>query len=130
MLAKRVLSVARILAKLDRIAEYPRGANVILARDLEMLVLAIRARKLYASATPAVYECLDIHLMLLSTRIQGRLLRSLESKLWQDVDLLLTSSQAFVRNYFEPRGFPRRQYDQTVHADAGIGLRPQIKREM
>jgi succinoglycan biosynthesis protein ExoL len=30
----------------------------------------------------------------------------LESKLWRDVDLLLTSSPAFVRNYFVPRGFP------------------------
>jgi len=53
-----------------------------------------------------VYECLDIHRMLLSNRLHGRLLRLLESKLWRDVDLLLTSSPAFVRNYFVPRGFP------------------------
>jgi succinoglycan biosynthesis protein ExoL len=34
------------------------------------------------------------------------LLRQIESRLWREVDLLLTSSPAFLRNYFEPRAFP------------------------
>jgi succinoglycan biosynthesis protein ExoL len=102
-LAKRVVSVAGAWAEL---AAHLRGANVILARNLEMLVLAIRARKLYAPEATVVYECLDIHRTLLSDRLGGGLLRWLESKLWRDVDLVLTSSPAFVRNYFEPRKFP------------------------
>ena len=61
---------------------------------------AIRARKRYAPQAAVVYECLDIHRMLLSNGLHGRLFRSLESKLWRDVDLLLTSSPAFIRNYF------------------------------
>jgi hypothetical protein len=101
-----VLSVASSLAKLDGIAAHVRGNNVILARNLEMLVLAIRAQKRHAPAATVVYECLDVHRMLLSNGPGGGLLRLLESKLWQDVDLLLTSSPAFVRNYFTPRGFP------------------------
>ena len=105
MLAKRALLVAGAVAKLDDLAEHVREANVILARNLEMLVLAIRARKRFAPRATVVYECLDIHRMLLSSRLDGTLLRLLESRLWRDVDLLLTSSPAFIRNYFTPRGF-------------------------
>jgi hypothetical protein len=106
MLARRALSVAASLATLGRIREQVRGADVILARNLEMLAIAVRARRLYAPDAPIVYECLDVHRMLLANNVQGGLIRSIESKLWQSVDLLLTSSEAFVRNYFEPRGFP------------------------
>ena len=104
MLARRMLSVAGRLVGLANIAHHVRGANVILARNLEMLVLAVRARRLYAREAAVVYECLDIHRMLLSKRL-GEPLRLLESKLWRDVNLLLTSSPAFIRNYFAPRGF-------------------------
>jgi succinoglycan biosynthesis protein ExoL len=38
-------------------------------------------------------------------RLEGRLLRSLKTRLWRGVSLLLTSSPAFVDNYFIPRGF-------------------------
>ena len=106
MLARRMLSVAGRMVRLGSIAEHARKANVIVARNLEMLVLAIRARKLYAPEATVVYECLDVHRLLLSKDLGGTLLRLLESKLWRDVDLLLTSSPAFVRNYFTPRGFP------------------------
>jgi succinoglycan biosynthesis protein ExoL len=108
MLARRALSVSRALSTLHRHADQVRGADVVLARNLEMLMIASRARKLYAPTATLVYECLDIHRMLLSNRISGALLRSLESRLWQQVDLLLTSSPAFIRNYFMPRSFPAR----------------------
>src|SRR5262249_5337404 len=105
MLLRRGLSVTGTLARLGGLAEHVRGANVILARNLEMLALAIRARKLHAPTAVVVYECLDIHRMLLSKRLEGVLLRSLETRLWREVNLLLTSSSAFVDNYFIPRGF-------------------------
>jgi succinoglycan biosynthesis protein ExoL len=105
MLARRMLSVAGTLVRLARIAHHVREADVILARNLEMLVLAVRARRLYAPEAAVVYECLDIHRVLLSKRLGEKLLRLLESNLWRDVDLLLTSSPAFIRNYFTPRGF-------------------------
>jgi succinoglycan biosynthesis protein ExoL len=105
MLLRRGLSVVGTLARLGGLAEHVRGANVILARNLEMLTLAIRAGNLYAPGAAVVYECLDIHRMLLSKRLEGRLLRSLENRLWREVNLLLTSSPAFVHNYFIPRGF-------------------------
>jgi succinoglycan biosynthesis protein ExoL len=106
MLTRRALSVAGALIKLEGIAEHIRGCDVILARNLEMLVLAVRARELYAPRATVVYECLDIHRLLLAKGPSRQILRFLESKLWRGVDLLLTSSPAFVDNYFMHRGFP------------------------
>jgi hypothetical protein len=76
-----------------------------MARNLEMLVLAVRARSRHARQAKLVFECLDIHGLLLSDRIPGRILRTLETRLWRDVDLLLTSSPSFIENYFLPRGY-------------------------
>jgi succinoglycan biosynthesis protein ExoL len=105
MLAKRALTVAQTFGNLRILAEHLSGADVILSRNLEMLVLANRARKLYAPRAALVYECLDIHRMLLSDGAIGATIRLLESRLWQNVDLLLTSSPAFIENYFKQRGF-------------------------
>jgi succinoglycan biosynthesis protein ExoL len=121
-LASRAASVAAAFVRTDTFAPYVRGADVIIARNLEMLVLANRARKLYAPHAAMIYECLDIHRTLLSKRPDGHLLRLLETRLWRHVDLLLTSSPAFVRNYFEPRGFrsPIRIVENKV-----LGLGPE-----
>jgi len=130
MLAMRALSVAATLAALGRMSEQVRGADVILARNLEMLAIAVCARHLYAADAPIVYECLDIHRLLLANNVQGRLIRSIESRLWKSVDLLLTSSEAFARNYFEPRRFPApiRTVENKVllpeNADSSIIMRP------
>lgn len=105
-LLERAQQVALAWARLKRLARHLRGTHVIVARNIEMLVLAAHAQRRHVPAARLVYECLDIHRILLSKRLDGALLRSLESRLWRDVDLLLTSSPGFVRNYFEPRGFP------------------------
>jgi hypothetical protein len=105
-LAQRVASVAKTLIGTEHLAEELRGADAILARNLEMLLIAARARRRYAPDATMIYECLDIHRLLLSKHMAGSVLRGLESRLWREVDLLLTSSPAFLRNYFEPRGFP------------------------
>ena len=105
-LMRRALSISHALATLDRHADDVRDADVVLARNLEMLVLASRARKLYAPTASLVYECLDIHRMLLSHGISGSIIRSLQARLWQEVDLLVTSSPAFICNYFMPNAFP------------------------
>jgi hypothetical protein len=104
-LTRRVLSVVRTFAKIEQLKEYVCGSDVILARNLEMLAIAARARKLYAANATLVYECLDIHSLLLGRHPAGSALRRIEAALWHEVDLLLTSSPGFVRNYFLPRHF-------------------------
>ncbi len=105
-LLSRTLTVAKTALNLKAAAEATQGAGVIVARNLEMLTLAVCARNRYAPATPIAYECLDIHRLLLSRSPAGHALRFLEDRLWRQTDLLLTSSPAFIRNYFGPRGFP------------------------
>jgi glycosyltransferase involved in cell wall biosynthesis len=60
--------------------------------------------------------------LLLTNRPEGRLLRHLESWLWRDVSLLLTSSPAFVHRYFQPRRFPapiKLIENKVLQADGG-----------
>jgi succinoglycan biosynthesis protein ExoL len=107
-LGRRAASVVRALVTASQLAEHVKDSNAILARNLEMLLVAARARQLHAPGATLIYECLDIHRMLLSHRLPGRVIRRVESSLWKQVDLILTSSPAYVRNYFDPRGYRSR----------------------
>jgi hypothetical protein len=104
-LTHRMLSVAGALANIKRFEKYVSESSVVLARNLEMLLIAALARRLYAAHATLVYESLDIHSLLLRRHPTGGTFRLIESALWREVDLLLTSSPAFVRNYFAPRHF-------------------------
>ncbi|TIW60324.1 MAG: glycosyltransferase family 4 protein, partial [Mesorhizobium sp.] len=77
---------------------------LIIARNLEMLALARRANSSFGATVPIVYECLDIHRLVLRNDILGKALRATERYLARDVKLLVTSSPAFIANYFEPFG--------------------------
>ena len=78
--------------------------DLIIGRNLEMLALANRAQRLFGGDAPIVYECLDIHRLLLREDAIGRGMRAAERALARQASLLLTSSPAFLRQYFEPRG--------------------------
>ena len=67
-----------------------------------MLALANRAKALFSADTPIVYECLDIHRLLLRQNGVGKAMRAAERLLGRNSVLLMTSSPAFVREYFEP----------------------------
>jgi succinoglycan biosynthesis protein ExoL len=103
----RIGSIASTALRLERFDNLLCGCQVVLARNLEMLFLAAKARRRYAPDASLVYECLDIHRLLLSKNPSGQLLRSIESWLMRDVDLILTSSPRFVSEYFGPRNLHR-----------------------
>ncbi|MBE7184214.1 MAG: glycosyl transferase family 1 [Methylobacterium mesophilicum] len=92
---KSGLSLAKHLAGVGK-------PDVILARNLEMLALGNRARRLFGADVPVVYECLDIHRLMLRSDQVGQALRWTERRLARDTRLLITSSPAFLREYFEP----------------------------
>ncbi|TIO27229.1 MAG: glycosyltransferase family 4 protein [Mesorhizobium sp.] len=95
--AKAAMSIGAKFAGLAR-------PDLILARNLEMLALASRARRAFGDGVPIVYECLDIHRLVLRNDLIGKTLRGAERHLARDVKLLVTSSPAFVANYFKPFG--------------------------
>ncbi|UFN50476.1 glycosyl transferase family 1 [Roseomonas sp. OT10] len=105
-LVRRIGSVLGAAARPGAWVEAVRGADIILARQLEMLALGARGRAVAARSASLVYECLDIHRLMLSQGPPGRALRALEGALLRRTDLLLVSSPAFVENHFA-RAYPR-----------------------
>lgn len=98
-LVRRIGSVAAAAAGLGRHRALFAGADVILARQLEMLVLGALARR-HAPAAALVYECLDVHRLLAEPGRAGGALRALEGRLLAGCDLLMVSSPAFLREHF------------------------------
>ena len=98
-LAQRALRVGANMILPGKLRAALRGADAIIARNLEMLALANRGRRAAPGARLA-YESLDIHRSLLGTGATNRALRALERALLQRCDLLISSSPAFVSEYF------------------------------
>lgn len=100
-LKQRAAQVARNLALPDAMVAAARGADVIVARNLEMLALARLAQR-RARVPRLVYESLDIHRSLLGEGLASRALRAVERRLMGSADLLIYSSPAFHEHYFAP----------------------------
>lgn len=98
---QRAMAVAKAALSLGRKLRGARRPDVIIGRNLEMLALAQRARALFSARTPIVYECLDIHRLLLGQNAISRAMRGAERALGRNAALLMTSSPAFLRDYFK-----------------------------
>jgi succinoglycan biosynthesis protein ExoL len=101
-LSRRALDVARQVLAAPRFAGVLRGRDVVMARSLEMLVVAAAARRLHQRRARLVYECLDIHRLMVSPGLAGKALRGMERAALRQCQLLILSSPAFQRVYFEP----------------------------
>lgn len=97
----RALQVLGNLLKSRTLIEGCRDADVIVARNLEMLALA-RFAAARLGGVRVVYESLDIHRSLLGQGLASQAVRAVERRLARGCALLLTSSPAFVREYFLP----------------------------
>ena len=135
-LLHRVLVTARAAIGVGRLAKAVAGADVVIARQLEMLLVGERARRRHAPTATLVFECLDIHRLMLSRRLPGRVMRLIEGSLLARCSLLVVSSQGFVREHFEKsyRSVPpvllvenkvlAFEYDPPVPAAAGLPAGP------
>ncbi len=99
-MTQRAVAVLRSARTIDRCRDAVTGADVIMARQLETLVLATIARRRFAPTARLVFECLDIHRLMLACGPVGRALRTIEGYLLRRCDLLVVSSPAFARHYF------------------------------
>ncbi|WP_192384260.1 glycosyl transferase family 1 [Mesorhizobium silamurunense] len=102
--AQRIGAVAKAAMSIGAKFAGVARPDLIIARNLEMLALARRANQAFGAGVPIVYECLDIHRLVLRNDLIGKTLRSAERHLARDVKLLVTSSPAFIANYFKPFG--------------------------
>lgn len=101
--AQRVAAVTRSAVKLRGALQSVARPDVIIGRNLEMVVLANRAKSIFGGDMPVVYECLDVHRLLLRDDMVGGALRAAERHFGSQASLLMTSSPAFVERYFRPR---------------------------
>ncbi len=100
---QRIFAVLRNVATVKQHAALFAAADVIIARNLETLGIAVRGRALSKHKPAIAYEVLDIHRLLLREDVIGKTLRALEACLAQRASLIITSSPAFIREYFEKR---------------------------
>ncbi len=100
---QRIGAIAKASFGLGRKLSGIRRPDVVVARNLETLALAGRAASLFDRDLPVVYECLDIHRLLLDEGMKGRLMRLAQRQFGRRAQLLITSSPAFVDNFFKPR---------------------------
>jgi len=122
--AQRVTAVAKSALQLRRLLRSVEKPDVIIGRNLEMLAVANRAKSIFGGDMPVVYECLDIHRLLLRKDVFGGALRGVERHFGADAALLLTSSPAFVEHYFRSRSgldLPIVLLENKVLALEGIG---------
>ncbi len=99
---RAVHAIFRMVRQMQVPSEF-RDAELLIARNLEMLAISWAWNRRNGGNAALVYEVLDIHRMLLSEGIAGRVMRRLERFLMRECELLITSSPAFVTHYFSPR---------------------------
>lgn len=97
-LGARALSVVRHVLRRAPLRRFATGADVIVARNLETLAIAAAIRR---PGQRLVYECLDIHRKMAGDGMASRVLRGIERALLGRVDLIITSSPAFVTHHFD-----------------------------
>jgi len=102
-LARRAAAVGRLVLNAGSLAKRLAAPDVIIARNLEMLALAVRLAPRFASRPKVIYECLDIHRLMLGEGAKSRLMRGIERGLLAKSALLIVSSPAFLEHYFKAR---------------------------
>jgi succinoglycan biosynthesis protein ExoL len=131
---QRIAAIARAAGPLRQSMRGRPGPDIIVARNLEMLFLAGRLQAMWGGAPAIAYECLDIHRLLLRPDVVGHSLRGIERRLMRRASLLLTSSPAFVRAYFEAYGqadaLPTLLVENKVYGgESGRGSNPALRAE-
>lgn len=97
----RMAALARAVPRLFAGLRQLRSADIVIARNFDLLVLAWLGRVLSGARPRLVYECLDIHSLFTGTATVNAIMRFLERALLRRIDLLWVSSPGFVGHYFE-----------------------------
>jgi succinoglycan biosynthesis protein ExoL len=99
----RLLRLVRGAWRIWRHRAILEGGSVWIARNLDMVLLAVFARGLVPGPVPRlVYECLDIHGLFTRKDAIGAVMRWTERRMLARCDLLILSSPGFLERYFEP----------------------------
>lgn len=100
-MGQRTWRILTALPKVWRNRAEMAQVETIVARNLDMLIIAAFARSLISPRPRLIYEALDIHDMMTNPGAKGRLARWIERRLLSLCSVLIVSSPAFQREYFE-----------------------------
>ena len=123
---RSVFSGARIAARQKDVLA---RADVIYARNLDMLACAFLAKRWSKLGTPVIYECLDVHRLLSGGGMIGKMMRWLEGALLKRTIGLVVSSPGFLKHHFEryyPDAYRAIIAENRLAAGADYGPRPTI----
>lgn len=101
--AQRLAALARGARILSQHKKTLADADILYARNLDMLFLANQAKMMSGSRAKIVYECLDIHRFMTREDALGALMRGQERRLLKACARVIISSPAFEREYFAKR---------------------------
>jgi succinoglycan biosynthesis protein ExoL len=99
---RRIIQLCSALGVLWRNRRVLRDADVLYARNIDMLALAAAGKLLVRAKAPIAYEALDVHPAFTETGLKARLLRFAERRLLARSSLLIVSSPVFIDRYFRP----------------------------
>ncbi|MEO1139430.1 MAG: glycosyltransferase [Pseudomonadota bacterium] len=127
----RLIGILRGIRRVMQDRTALRRADVIMARNLDLLVIAWVSRWLAgAGRVPLVYECLDIHKLFTTPGFAGSLMRWCERQLLARIQLLVVSSPGFITHYFKTmqdyRG-PHRIIENKLWFDGKVCARPKVR---
>lgn len=108
-----------------------RKADLIYARNLDMLITAFLAKRHAKLDTPVIYEALDVHRLLAKPTLVGVCMRALERRFIKRSKGLVVSSPGFLTNYYERyhKGLYRPfMVENKMTEGAEYGPRPDEKR--
>ncbi len=100
-MVSRVLSTVRHVVSSPTLKEAFANCDVILVRNLEQLAIGQSIK----AGRALIYECLDLHRLLVGSSMPSKILQSIEAKMLGSVDLLLTSSPAYLKHHFDSNLF-------------------------
>lgn len=127
---KAIFAGAR-LAAAER--ELLASADVIYARNLDMLATAFLAKRHAGLKTPVIYEALDVHRLLTRKDLIGLALRRIEGALLKRTKRLVVSSPGFLENYYEVRhrgAYCAGLIENRLAAGADYGPRPALEQAL
>jgi succinoglycan biosynthesis protein ExoL len=123
---KSILSGAKqAAAEREKLAK----ADVIYARNLDMLATAFLAKRHTGLKTPVIYEALDVHRLLTRKDLIGLAFRRIEGALLSRTRRLVVSSPAFVDNHFAIHHKGKYRHvlvENRLAAGADYGRRPDL----
>lgn len=128
----RIPKLLLAILKTVRHRDVLKQCDVIYARNLDMLLIAVTAKRLSGATAPVVYEVLDIQRVFLGKGLAGKLFRWAERRLLGATSLLVVSAPDFVSQYFQPAyGFTGRWFLlENKLPDKAIGANVLARREM